>query len=149
MPPSPLNVACDQNPESPPSTLQTASGAIMKLPGPDHPIKVTPNPKRVVVTFAGRTIADSTRALAMKESTYPAVQYIPRADVDMSMLERTTHGTECPYKGHANYYSLNANSRTAENAVWTYETPFDAVGLIKEHVAFYPNRVDSIEERST
>lgn len=121
----------------------------MKLPSPEHPITITPNPKRVVVTFAGRTIADTTHALALKESTYPAVQYVPRADVDMSMLERTTHGSECPYKGHANYYSLNANGRTAENAVWTYETPFDAVAPIKEHVAFYPNRVDSIEERST
>ena len=121
----------------------------MKLPGPDHPITVTPNPKRVVVTFAGRTVADSTNALALKESTYPTVQYIPRADVDMSILERTAHGSECPYKGHANYFSLNANGRTAENAVWTYETPYDAVGSIKEHVAFYPNRVDSIEQRST
>ena len=121
----------------------------MKIPGPDHPITIAPNPKRVVVTFGGRTIADTTRALALRESTYPAVQYIPRADVDMSMLERTAHGTECPYKGHANYYSLNADGRTAENAVWTYERPFDAVAPIKEHVAFYPNRVDSIEERST
>jgi uncharacterized protein (DUF427 family) len=121
----------------------------MRIPGPDHPITIAPNPKRVVVIFAGRTIADTKHALALQESTYPAVQYIPRADVDMSVLERTTHGTECPYKGHANYYSLNANGRTAENAVWTYETPFDAVAPIKEHVAFYSNRVDAIEERST
>ena len=121
----------------------------MKIPGPDHPIAIAPNPKRVVVTFGGRTIADTTRALALRESTYPAVDCISRADVDMSMLERTAHGTECPYKGHTNYYSLNADGRTAENAVWTYEKPFDAVAPIKEHVAFYPNRVDSIEERST
>jgi uncharacterized protein (DUF427 family) len=121
---------------------------IMKIPGPDHLITITPNPKRVVVTFAGRTIADTKHALALQESSYPAVQYIPRVDVDMSVLERTAHGSECPYKGHANYYSLNANGRIAENAVWTYETPFDAVAPIKEHVAFYPNRVDAIEERS-
>ena len=120
----------------------------MKIPGPDHLITIAPNPKRVVVTFAGRTIADTKHALALQELTYPAVQYIPRVDVDMSALERTTHGTECPYKGHANYYSLNANGRIAENAVWTYESPFDAVAPIKEHVAFYPNRVDVIEERS-
>lgn len=120
----------------------------MKTPGPDHPITVAPNPKRVVVTFAGRIVADTTQALTMQESTYPAVQYIPRADVDMSMLERTAHGSECPYKGHANYFSIRADGRTAENAVWTYETPYDAVASIKEHVAFYPTRVDSIEERS-
>ncbi len=115
----------------------------------DAGITIEPNPNRVIVRLGADIIADSTRALVMRAPGTPPAQYIPRADVDMSMLERTTHGTECPYKGHANYYSLNANGRTAENAVWTYETPFDAVGPIKEHVAFYPNRVDSIEERST
>ena len=119
----------------------------MKIPGPDHPITVEPNPKRVVVTFAGREIANSTGALTLQESTYPAVQYIPREDVDMSMLERSTHGTECPYKGHANYYSLKVNGRGVENAAWTYEHPYDAVASIREHLAFYPNRVDRIEER--
>ena len=120
---------------------------MMKLPGPDHPITVTPNPKRVVVTFAGRVVADSTHALTLQESTYPAVQYIPRAEADMALLERTTHATECPYKGHANYFSLKVDGRTAENAVWTYETPYPAMAIIKNHLAFYPNRVDSIEER--
>ena len=119
----------------------------MKIPGPDHPITVEPNPKRVVVTFAGREVANSTCALTLRESTYPAVQYIPREDVDMSMLERTTHGTECPYKGHASYYSLKVNGNGAENAAWTYEHPYDAVASIKALLAFYPNRVDRIEER--
>jgi uncharacterized protein (DUF427 family) len=119
----------------------------MKIPGPDHPITIAPNAKRVVVTFGGRVVADTKRALAMKESTYPAVQYIPREDVDMTLLERTAHGSECPYKGHANYYSLRANGRAADNAVWTYESPYEAVATIKDHLAFYPNRVDSIEER--
>ena len=119
----------------------------MKIPGPDHPITVAPNPKRVLVKFAGRTVADSTHALTLRESTYPAVQYIPRADVDMALLQRTMHGSECPYKGHANYFSVKVDGRASENAVWTYETPYDAVAPIKEHLAFYPNRVDSIEER--
>jgi uncharacterized protein (DUF427 family) len=119
----------------------------MKIPGPDHPITVTPSKNHVVVTFAGREIANTTRAMMLKESTYPAVQYIPRADVDMSLLQRTTHGSECPYKGHANYFSIRADGKVAENAVWTYETPFDAVAPIKDHVAFYPNRVDAIEEK--
>ena len=119
----------------------------MKIPGPDHPITVTPNPKRVVVTFAGKVVADTTHAQTLRESTYPAVHYIPRADVDMALLDRTTHGSECPYKGHANYYSITVDGRTAENAIWTYETPYDAVAPIKGHLAFYPSRVDGIEER--
>jgi uncharacterized protein (DUF427 family) len=118
----------------------------MKIPGPDHPITVTPNPKRVVVTFAGKVVADSTRALAMRESTYPVVQYIPREDVDMTLLERTAHGSECPYKGHANYYSVRVDGRAAENAVWTYERPYVTMAPIRDHLAFYPHRVDSIEE---
>jgi uncharacterized protein (DUF427 family) len=121
---------------------------MMKVPGPDHPITVAPNPKRVVVKFAGRVVADSTHALTLQESTYPAVQYIPRSDVDMALLERTTHGSECPYKGHANYFSVKVNGHAAENAVWTYETPYPAMAPIKEFLAFYPNRVDSIEEKA-
>ncbi len=119
----------------------------MKLPGPDHPITVVPNPKRVVVTFGGREIANTTHALTLKESTYPSVQYIPRSDVDMALLARTTQGSHCPYKGDANYFSLSVDGQSAENAVWTYEAPFDAVAPIKDHLAFYPNRVDGIEER--
>ena len=121
----------------------------MKIPGPDHPITVAPNPKRVVVTFAGREIANTTRALTLKESTYPAVQYIPREDVDMTLLERTEHGSECPYKGHANYFSLRVGDRAAENAAWTYESPDEAVAPIKDYLAFYPNRVEGVEERSS
>jgi uncharacterized protein (DUF427 family) len=119
----------------------------MKLPGPDHPITIQSNPQRVTVKFAGRTIADSTHALTLREATLPAVQYIPRADVDMSALVRTSHSTHCPYKGDASYYSLRLRDQAVENAVWTYESPFDAVHTIKDHLAFYPNRVEAIEER--
>jgi uncharacterized protein (DUF427 family) len=119
----------------------------MKVPGPDHPIKIEPNPKRVVVSFAGEQIASSTRALALREASYPAVQYIPREDVDMSKLSRTEHTSHCPYKGDAAYYSIRAGGRDATNAVWTYEAPYDAVGSIKSYVAFYPDRVDRIEEQ--
>jgi uncharacterized protein (DUF427 family) len=119
----------------------------MKLPGPDHPITIVPNPKRVVVTFGGREVANTTRALTMSESTYPPVQYIPRADVDMTLLQRSTHGSVCPYKGDAAYYTIRVGDLGAENAAWTYETPYDAVAPIKDRLAFYPNRVDRIEER--
>ena len=118
----------------------------MKIPGPDHPITIAPNPERVRVTFNGRIVAETARALTLREASYAPVQYIPRADVDMALLKRTAHASHCPYKGDAAYFSVTAGGRTAENAVWTYETPFPAMAAIKDHVAFYPNRVDKIEE---
>ncbi|MEV4316865.1 DUF427 domain-containing protein [Actinocrispum sp. NPDC049592] len=116
-----------------------------KTPGPDHPITVTPTSGRVVVKLGGEVIADSRDALTLQESTYPAVQYIPRKDVDFSKLERTEHQTYCPYKGDASYYSLVPAGEDGVNSVWSYESPYDPVAQIKDHVAFYPNRVDSIE----
>ena len=118
----------------------------MKLPGPNHPITIARNAKRVRVTFAGDVIADTTRALTLKEADDPLVQYIPRADVAMGRLVRTAHASHCPYKGEANYFSISTNGRTADNAVWSYEQPFLAMAEIKEYLAFYPNRVDKIEE---
>jgi uncharacterized protein (DUF427 family) len=118
-----------------------------KIPGPDHPITVTPNPGRVVVTVAGKVVADSRNALTLREASYPPVQYIPRQDVDMAALQRTDHASHCPYKGDAAYYSIPAGGERTVNAVWTYESPYDAVAEIKDHVAFYPNRVDSITEQ--
>ena len=118
----------------------------MKEPGPDHPITVTPAQRRVKVTLAGRTVADSARALALEEASYPVVYYIPREDAEMSLLERSSHTSHCPYKGDATYFSLVVDGRRAENAVWTYEEPNPAVARIKDHLAFYPDRVDAIEE---
>lgn len=120
----------------------------MKLPGPDHPITITTNPHRVRVTFAGKIVAETSRALTLKEASYPAVQYIPREDANMSQFARTEHATQCPYKGQASYYTLQVDGRAAENAVWTYEEPYPAMAQIKGHLAFYPNRVDAIEELS-
>ena len=118
----------------------------MKLPGPDHPIEIAPNPKRVRVLFAGRVVAETARALTLKETTYPPVQYIPRDDVDMTLLTRTEHASHCPYKGDATYYSVAVGERSAVNAVWSYEQPFPAMDAIAGHVAFYPNRIDAIEQ---
>src|ERR1700678_333085 len=118
-----------------------------KLPGPDHPITIEPNPARVVVVVGGRVIADTRKALTLRAATYGPVQYIPRDDVDMSLLERTPHATYCPYKGECAYYSVTAGGERSVNAVWTYEAPFAAVGAIASHLAFYPDRVDAIEER--
>ena len=118
----------------------------MKLPGPDHPITIEPNPKRVRVTFAGRVVADTLRALTLREADYAPVQYIPRADIDMSLLERTPHATHCPYKGDASYFSLTVDGRVSENAAWSYEAPYPAMADIEERLAFYPRRVAGIEE---
>ncbi len=118
----------------------------MKLPGPDHPITISPSTKRVRVTFGGHVVADTTKALRLQEARYPAVLYIPRADAKMDLLKKTHHATHCPYKGDASYFSIAANGKTAENAVWSYEQTFPAMAEIKDHLAFYPSRVDKIEE---
>lgn len=119
----------------------------IKQPGPDHPITIERNPKRVIVTVAGKVIADTTEAQALREAAYPVVQYIPRKDVDMSALERTGHASYCPYKGDASYYSIPAGGERSVNAIWTYEAAYPAVAAIQDHVAFYPDRVDSIVEQ--
>jgi uncharacterized protein (DUF427 family) len=121
----------------------------IKTPGPDHPISVERNPSRVVVTLAGRVIADTIHALTLCEAGHRPVHYIPREDVDMAAIERTQHSTYCPYKGDASYYSISAGGARSVNAIWTYEEPYEAVAAIRDHLAFYPDRVDSIDERAS
>ena len=117
----------------------------MKIPGPDHPIAVTPTSEHVRVTFNGKVVADTRHALVLCESTYKPVFYIPREDAQMAMFERTANATHCAYKGDASYYSIRVGDRVAENAIWSYETPYPAMKEIAGYVAFYPNRVDKIE----
>jgi uncharacterized protein (DUF427 family) len=117
----------------------------MKLPGPDHPITITQNPRRVRVTAGDIVIAETSKALILKEAKYPAVQYVPRQDANMALLERTDRVTHCPYKGDASYYSVKADGKTLDNAIWTYEAPFPAMTEISGHLAFYPDKV-KIEE---
>ena len=119
----------------------------VKLPGPDHPISIQRNPARVVVSVAGRVVANTRNALALREAAYPPVQYIPGEDVDFSQLERTNHATYCPYKGDCKYYSVPAGGEKSVNAAWSYEDPFPAVAHIRGRVAFYPERVDEIVEQ--
>ena len=116
----------------------------IKIPGPNHPISIEANPSRVTVRVGGRVIADTREALTLREASYPPVQYIPRRDIDMSALTRSSHTTYCPYKGDAAYSSIPVGGTRSINAVWTYETPFEATAQIKEYVAFYPDRVDEI-----
>src|SRR6266496_415338 len=119
----------------------------IKIPGPDHPITIEGNPKRVVVMLGGTVLADSRDVLILREAGYPAVQYIPPKDVDMTLLERSAHTTYCPYKGDCAYFSIPSGGERAINAVWTYGAPYDAVEAIRNCLAFYPGRVDAIEER--
>jgi uncharacterized protein (DUF427 family) len=127
-------------------SMQAAAAKPVKIPGPDHPITIERNPNRIVVSAGGRVIADTKNALTLREARYAPVQYVPRTDVDMALLARTSHATYCPYKGDCAYYSIPAGGERAANAVWTYEDPYPAVGAIKDYLAFYPDRV-TIEER--
>lgn len=120
-----------------------ASPAV-KLPGPDHPITITPTDARVVVTLDGAVLADSTAALTLQEASYPAVQYIPRGDVDMAALRRTEESTVCPYKGDASYFAPVSGAVSARGIAWSYETPHPAMAQIAGYLAFYPDRVDAI-----
>jgi uncharacterized protein (DUF427 family) len=113
----------------------------MKLPGPDHPIAITPNPNHVRVIANGVVIAETARALTLREASYPPVQYIPRADADMALLEKTERHTHCPYKGDASYFSVRAGGALLADAVWSYESPYPAMAAIAGHLAFYPQKV--------
>ena len=126
-------------------STQPSKSKEIKIPGPDHPITISPQEGKVRVTVAGEIVAESTRTLRLEEAGFPPVYYLPRDDADMSLLVRTTHYTYCPYKGDCTYYSIPIGGEKSEYAVWTYEKPYEAVASIKEHLAFYPSRVDAIE----
>lgn len=117
----------------------------VRVPGPDHPITISANPKKVRISLGGTVLAETKHALTLREAAYPAVQYVPRNDANMSLLAKTAHTTYCPYKGDAGYFTIHADGKTLENAIWTYEQPYDAVKEIAGHLAFYPDRV-TIEE---
>lgn len=118
----------------------------MKTPGPDHPITITRNPHRIRVMLGGFIVAETTEALTLREAALEPVQYIPRKDAQMDLFERTDHASHCPYKGDAAYFTVTAGGLVRENAVWTYEEPYPAVKEIAGYLAFYPERVDAIEE---
>jgi uncharacterized protein (DUF427 family) len=119
----------------------------MKIPGPDHPITIEPTDRHVIITVAGHIVSDTRAALSLREAKYAVVLYVPRHDVHMELLQRSAHTTYCPYKGDCSYFSIPTGGERSTNAVWTYESPYAAVARIKDHLAFYPDRVDSFEER--
>ena len=118
----------------------------MSDPSHPHAITIEKSPNRIKVSFNGTVVADTTQALILKEGPLPPATYIPREDVQMSYLERTDHSTHCPFKGHASYFSVHVGDRTADNAVWTYETPIDSVAQIKDCLSFYKEKLDVSEE---
>ena len=128
------------------SDSTTASGKPVRIPGPDHPITIKPNPGRVIVSVGGRQVADSRQALTLEEAGYAPVQYIPLGDVDQALLIPSDHGSYCPFKGDASYYSVPAAGERGVNVVWEYREPYAAVAQIRGHVAFYADRAD-IDER--
>ena len=107
-----------------------------------HEIVVAPRQGRVQVRFAGQVVVDTTSALTLTEGTMRPVLYLPRKDAVMSAFEPTTRHTHCPFKGEASYFTLKAEGREAQNAVWTYETPLPGVSAIAGHLAFYPDQVE-------
>ena len=119
---------------------------LVKIPDTRHPILIVPSTMPIVVTVAGRVIADTARALVLSEASYPPIFYIPRRDIDMALLKRSDHATYCPYKGDATYFSIPAGGTRSLNAAWSYEAPYAAVDAIRDHLAFYPDRVDSVVE---
>jgi uncharacterized protein (DUF427 family) len=116
-----------------------------RVPGPDHPISIEPSPAHVVVRVAGKLVVDTRSAVILREASYPPVLYLPRSDADLSLLQRTHHATYCPYKGDCSYYSIPSGGAKSVNAVWTYEEPYAAVEAIKGYLAFYRDRIDSME----
>ena len=116
----------------------------IKVPGPDHPITLVRNTSRVLIRAAGRQIGETGDALTLHESTYLPVHYIPRGDLDMNLLTRTATRTLCPYKGEASYFTLAVGDEVHQDAAWSYETPYPAVGPVAGHIAFYPGHAEII-----
>lgn len=116
---------------------------------PDHKVSVEPSPARVRVEFAGEIIADSSRALRVLEASYPPVVYLPREDLKQDLIEKTEHTSYCPFKGHASYYTIRVGDSVSENAIWSYEDPYDQVAELKGRAAFYLDRVDSLVEEAS
>ncbi len=114
----------------------------MLIPGPDHPITIEPAGEHVTVRANGKVVAETKSALRLQEADYPPAYYIPFADVDESLFERSGTRTHCPYKGDASYYDIVTDDGPITDAIWTYEQPYDAVAQIAKHVAFYPSKVE-------
>lgn len=126
------------------NTAGTADRPVRR-PGPDHPITIEPVRSRLIVMAGGRVLADTRRASALREAAYPVVHYIPRGDIDMSLLSPTATTTYCPYKGDCIYFAIAADAERPRDIAWSYEAPYPDVAAIANCVAFYPDRIDAIK----
>jgi len=115
-----------------------------KIPGSDHPITIEKTGQRVIVRVGTHVLADTARALTLREANYPPVQYIPLEDIEQSLLTASTTHTYCPYKGDSSYYSITLPEGPLADAVWVYREPYDSVAAIADHVAFYTDRVEVV-----
>lgn len=104
-------------------------------------ITITPTRQRLNIAAGETHLGETKRALELKEGSYPPVLYIPRADVDMSLLVKTDRTTTCPHKGLCSYYSVKTAQGLLQNAVWSYESPIPGMEQIAGHLAFYPDKV--------
>ena len=97
------------------------------------------------VRAGGAILGETKNALELSEGDLKPVIYFPRKDIAMAFLDRTDHGTHCPWKGDASYFSIVTKSQTLTNKVWTYEAPKDDVARIKDHLAFYVDDTVAVE----
>ena len=104
-------------------------------------ITITPQERPLTITAGGTRLGETHNALELNEGGYPPVLYFPRADIDMTLLQKTTRQTTCPHKGPCSYFSIKTASGLLENAVWSYESPIPGIEAIAGHLAFYPNKV--------
>ena len=110
---------------------------------PDYAVAISPaDGVQVTVTLGDKQIASSKNALLVQETRHDDVYYLPREDVDMASLTATDLSTYCPFKGHANYWSLDQGDEVLENFVWSYEEPYPEVAALKDYVSFYTNKVN-------
>jgi adenylate cyclase len=111
----------------------------------DYEVRVEQAGKRLRVEFNGALVADSDRALVLRETRRPPAYYFPAEDVRMELLARTAHTTHCPFKGDASYWTLQVGDQAAENAAWAYEAPYRDAEPIRGYVSFYPNKVSLLD----
>jgi uncharacterized protein (DUF427 family) len=119
-----------------------------KSPGhqkwPDHKVQEQHIGQRVQVKVHGDVVADSTDVIEVDEDHHPARYYFLRADVKMDRLERSETTTKCPFKGTAHYFHLNLGNQKFEDAVWTYEDPYEEHRALKDRVAFDDGKFQDI-----
>ena len=115
-------------------------------PQSDYRVSFDPCPRRVSVEFNGVILADSSRAMVMRETRLAPVYYFPRSDVRTDLLNRTRHHSYCPFRGSASYWTLKVGEQVLENAVWSYESPNPEAAAVKDYLAFYQNRMDAVYE---